>query len=279
MHQAHQLGLPPKREVDLGVLLLTLQLAAQAAQIMQGLLRGWWRRVAAPQIGPVDFGGDGFKHRRQLGRIELIEVAAHQRQSQPQLVVAAEGGHGAAHFGRLQAISSRQSTEKAQHLNQGQEGIPVAIRAEVQQLLALLDLQLQLLHAAAVLLELAAVAPAVGRMQLQAFLQLMHLLGLVLHLTGQVVLGRGHVVATGHVGNGKGQATAGLIAVAQLAKLAQLGGIHLAHLQATELGMETHHPVAGQQQPKVLVGEALEQRKLPRPFHLLHNHRRRYPAA
>ena len=31
--------------------------------------------------------------------------------------------------------------------------------------------------------------------------------------------------------------------------------------------MEAHHPVAGQQQPKVLVGEALEQRKLPRPFH------------
>ena len=192
------------------------KISLQAAQIMKGLLgrRRWG--VAAPQIGPVDFGGDGFKHRRQLGRIELIEVAAHQRQSQPQLVVAAQGGHGAAHLGGLQAISPRQSTEKAQHLNQGQEGVPVAIRAEVQQLLALLDLQLQLLHAAAMLLELAAVAPAVGRMQLQAFLQLMHLLGLVLHLTGQVVLGRGHVVATGHRGHRQGQAATGLVAMADL---------------------------------------------------------------
>ena len=268
MHQPGEFRLPPEREGHLGPLLLAIQLAANRAQVVQGLLHRRRRRPGAPEVGAVHLGGDRLQHRRQLSRIEAIEVATHQRQPQPQLVVTPQGRHGAAHFGGLEALGARQAAEVAQHLDQGQEGVPVAVGAEVQQPLAFLDLQLQLLHPPPMLFELAAVAPAVGRLQLQLLLQLLHQLGLGLHLTGQVVLGRGHVVAAGHRGHRQGQAAAGLVAVVVLTDALQRRGLHLAHLQAAELGMQAHHGAAGHQDPEVVVGEAEQQGELPRTLAL-----------
>ena len=85
-----------------------------------------------------------------------------------------------------------------QDFNQRQEGLPVAVGPPVQQLLALGDLLFQFLHAAALFFELLAIAPAVGRVQLQLLLQRPHQLGLIAHFPSQVVLGGVHVMALGH---------------------------------------------------------------------------------
>ena len=245
---------------------------------MQGLINRRRRRVAAPQVGAVDLGRDRFEHGRQLGGRQLIKVAAHQRQAEPQFVVAAQGGHGATDLGRLEPLITGQGTEMAQHVDQGQEGVPVPVGPEVQQPLALLDLESQLLHPATVLLELAAVAPPVGGMEFELLLQLLHQLGLALHLGGQVVLGGVHVVATGHRSDRQGQAAAGLIAVAQLTGVAQLGGLELPDLQTAQLGVQADHRRTGQQNPEVVVGQAQQQRELARAVDLLHNHGRCDPA-
>jgi hypothetical protein len=54
-------------------------------------------------------------------------------------------------------------------------------------------------------------------MELQSFLQLPHPLHLLKHLPSQVVVGGGHVMASGHRSNGQGQTAAGLVPVAQFA--------------------------------------------------------------
>ena len=154
----------------------------------------------------------------------------------------------------------------------------MAVGAEVQQALALFQFRLQLLGAAAVPLELFAVAPAVGGVLLDRRLQLPHQQVLGLHLTGQVVAGGVHVVAAGHRGHRQGQAAALLVAVAQFASVPQFGRLQLGHLQAAQFGMEAHHRRTGQQDPHVLVGEAEQQGELTGALHLLHHHRRRHPA-
>ena len=262
MHQAGEFRLPPHRHHHRAALLLALQFAAQAAQIMERLLHGRRRRPGAPEVGPVHLGGDRLEHGRQFGRIEPIEVAAHQRQTQPEFVVAPQGGHGAAHLGGIEARFAIEAAEEAQDVDQGEEGVPVAVGAEVQQPLPLLQLGCQFLGAAAVLLELLAVAPAVGRVLLDRQLQLAHQQVLGLNFAGQVVAGGVHVVAAGHRGHRQGQAAALLVAMAQLAAVAQLGRLQLGHLQAAELGVEAHHRRAGQQDPDVLVGEAEQQGEL-----------------
>ena len=84
-------------------------------------------------------------------------------------------------------------------LHQGQEGLPVAIGPLMQQLLPFSDLQFQIFHAPAVLLELLAISPAMGRMLLLLLLEIPHQPGLSQHLPSQVILRGGHVVAPGHM--------------------------------------------------------------------------------
>ena len=256
MHQAGEFRLPPHRHHYGTPFLLALQLAPQTTQIMQGLLHQRRRRPAAPEIGAIHLGGDRLQHGGQFGRIEAIEMAAHQGQTQPQLVVTAQGGDGASHFGRLQAVLAVHGAEEAEDLDQVQEGVPVAVGPVMQDAAPFVDLQLQLLHATAMLLELLAIAEAMGRMELQLCFQLLHQAGLVQHLAGQVVAGGVHVIATGHGGHRQSQTGTEIVAVAQFAGMMQLGRLQLLHLQAAEFGMQAHHRRAGQQNPDVLVGEA-----------------------
>ena len=126
-------------------------------------------------------------------------MATHQRQPQPEFVVAPQGSNGAADLRGIQLI---EASEVLQDLHQGQEGLPVTVGPLLQQLLPFSDLQLQIFHTPAVLLQLFAISPAMGRMLLLLLLEIPHQPGLGQHLPSQVVLRGGHVVAPGHVGHG-----------------------------------------------------------------------------
>ena len=164
VHQPRELRLPPDREVDAGLFLLAAKFAPQPPQIVQGLLHQRWRREGTPEIGAVHLGGDRLQHCRQFGWIQFIEVTADQGQPEPQFVVAAQGSHGAAHLRGLQAVFPGQGPEVAQHVNKRQEGIPMAVGAEVEQPLVLFNLLFQFLPPPAMFLQLLAVAPAMGGM-------------------------------------------------------------------------------------------------------------------
>ena len=87
----------------------------------------------------------------------------------------------------------------------------------MEQLLALFHLGFNLFHAPQLLFKLFAVAPTVGGMELQSILQLAHPLHLLKHLSGQVVVGGGHVMASGHGSNGQSQTAAGLVPMVDFA--------------------------------------------------------------
>ena len=63
--------------------------------------------------------------------------------------------------------------------------------------------------------------------------------------------------------------------MAQLTGAGQLRDIQPIHLQATELRMDAHHRLTGQQDPDVFIGQAEQQRELTGPLHLLNDHRGR----
>ena len=81
-------------------------------------------------------------------------------------------------------------------------------------------------------------------------------------------------MAPGHVRHGKGKASAGLIAVAQLPAALQLRGLHGIDLKAAQFRMKTDHRLAGEQDPDVVIRQTEQKRELPRAVHLVHNHRR-----
>ena len=199
-------------------------------------------------------------------------MATHQGQTQPEFVVATEGCHGAADLRGLEVI---QTAELLQDLHQSQKCLPVAVGAVMEQSLPLFDLLLQLLHPTTVLLELLAIAPAMGRMLLLLLLEITHRAGLGQHLSSQVVLRCGHVVTTGHVSHSKSKTTTGLIPVPQLAGPAQIRRRHSADLKTAQFSVDAHHGLTGQQHPEVVVREAEQQGELSRTIHLVDNHRRR----
>ena len=96
-------------------------------------------------------------------------MATHQRQPEPEFVVAPQGSNGAADLRGIQLI---EASEVLQDLHQGQEGLPVAVGPLMQQLLPFSDLQLQIFHAPAMLLQLFAISPAMGRMLLLLLLEI-----------------------------------------------------------------------------------------------------------
>ena len=63
--------------------------------------------------------------------------------------------------------------------------------------------------------------------------------------------------------------------MAQLTGAGQLRDIQPIHLQTTELRMDAHHRLTGQQDPDVFIDQAEQQRELTRPLHLLNDHRGR----
>ena len=83
LHQAHQLRLPPGRNHHLGTLLGPEQLPANAHQVVECFLRPRRRREAAPEVGAIDLGADRLKSRGQFRRRQIIEMAAHQCQTEP----------------------------------------------------------------------------------------------------------------------------------------------------------------------------------------------------
>ena len=243
---------------------------------MERFLRRRRRGVATPEVGSVDLRADRLEHRGQIRRRELIEMTTHQSQAKPEFVIAPQGRHGAAD---LRGVKVLQATELLKDVAQGQEGFPVAVGAMVQQMLPFFDLRLQLLHPASMFLELLAITPAMGRMLFLFLLEFVDQTGLREHFAGQVVLRCGHVVAPGHVRHGKGKASAGLIAVAQLPAALQLRGLNGIDLKAAQFRMETDHRLAGEQDPDVVVGQAEQKRELPRTVHLVHDHRRTHTTT
>ena len=203
-------------------------------------------------------------------------MATHQGQSEPELVVTAQSCHGPPDFRGLQLIHA---AELLKNLKQGQEGFPVAVGAVVQQPLPLLNLLLQLLHPAPMLLQLLAISPAMGGMGVLLLFQGLHHPGLGQHLPRQVVLRRRHVVTPGHMSHREGQTTTGLIAMAQFTGLVQVRSCNSIHLQTAQFGMDADDGLAWQQQPDVLIAQTEEQRELTGAVNLVDDHSGRYPAA
>ena len=159
-------------------------------------------------------------------------------------------------------------------LHQGEECLPVPIGTVMEQLLPLGDLQFQLFHATPMLLELLAISPTMGWMGFQLSFKLLNGLHLSQNLPGEVVLGRGHVMALGHVPHSKSEATAVLISMAKLSSTPQIRGPQPLHLQTAQFGMQADHCLTGEQKPDVVVGEAKKKRKLTGALALLDDHRR-----
>ena len=101
-------------------------------------------------------------------------------------------------------------------VDQGRKGVPMPVGTVMEQLLALADLEIQLLHPAAMFFELLAITPAVSGMVFEVVFEVFHQPRLRQHLARQVVLRRGHVVPLGHMGHRQRQTTTGLIPMAQL---------------------------------------------------------------
>ena len=198
-------------------------------------------------------------------------MSAHQRQAEPQFVVPSQGRNGATDLRGLQIIESR---KVLQDLHEGEKCFPMAVRPVMQHLLTLGNLHLQIFHATAMLLELLAIAPAMGRMLLEIGFQILDGLGLRQHFTRQVVLRGGHVVPLSHMPHGQCQTAALLVTMTQLAGTAQLRGLDTFHLKAAEFGVQAHHGLTGHQQPDVVEGETEQQRKLTGPLTFLDDHRR-----
>ena len=192
-------------------LLLTQELTPEPADVMQHLLSLWWWRIRRPKIRPAHFCGDRLQHRCQISGRELIAVAAHQGQTKPELVIPPQRRHRATDLGGVQRI---QAAEMLQDFDQRKKRLPVAIGPLVQHLLTLGDLQLQLLHAPPLLLELLAITPAMGGMQFQLLLEGVHQFGMLTHLPSQVILGSVHVMPACHRRHRQSKPSAGLIAVA-----------------------------------------------------------------
>ena len=117
MDQAHQFPFKPDRHHDLAGLLLPLQFSANPAQVVHGFIGSRRRRITTPEIRAVDLRGDRLEHGGQVGGLEFIEVAAHQRQAQPELVISPQARHGPAHFAWIQTLVAIEATEEAQDVD------------------------------------------------------------------------------------------------------------------------------------------------------------------
>ena len=106
-------------------------------------------------------------------------MTTHQSQPQPQLVVAPQRGNGAANLRGIQLV---ETSKLLKDVHQGQEGLPVTVGPLMQHPLTFSDLEFQILHAAAVLLELLAIPPAMGRMLLLLLFEISDQPGLSLSL-------------------------------------------------------------------------------------------------
>ena len=203
-------------------------------------------------------------------------MATHQGQSKPKLVVPTEGGHRATDLRRIEVI---QTAKLLKDFHQRQKRLPMAVGTVMKQSLTLFDLMFQLLHPTAMLLELLAVTPAMGGMLLLLIFEITHRVSLSQHLSGQVVLRRGHVVTTGHMSHRKSKTATGLIAMTQLTGPTQVRCCHATDLQAAQFNVDAHHRLTGQEHPEVVVREAKQQGELTRAIHLVDNHRRRDPTS
>ena len=177
-------------------------------------------------------------------------MTTHQCQAKPELVVATQSGNGATNLRGFQVI---QAAKMPQDLNESQECLPVPVRAVMEQLLALTNFMLKIFHASPVLLELLAIPPAMSRMLFQLIFQLLDEAHLRQHFASQVVLSGGHVMTPCHMSHRQSQTATVLIAMTELTRTAEIRRRHAINLQTTQFRMQTHHPLAGQQDPDVVL--------------------------
>ncbi len=201
MDKSGELRLPPDRKRNSGSVLLAPNLATQASKVVKCFLDSSRRSPGTPEVGTIDLSGNRFQYRGKLSRCQGVQMAGHQGQAQPQLIVTAQGSDGPPDFCWLQTIITGESPEMPQDINQRQKGV-LSVRLERKW-------RSRWRSSSSV-----ATSSIRRRWRFSCRRSPQRWAGWsssaasswrtwrrpVLHLAGKVVLGRGHVVAPGHAG-------------------------------------------------------------------------------